>query len=1712
MVKSKKLGAFGGVFVPSILTILGVIMYMRLPWIVGQAGLISALGIIFVAHIISITTGLSISSIATDKKVKAGGTYYMISRSMGLPIGGTLGLALFVGLSFSVSLYLIGFAEAFLGFFNMDSSKNSIRLTGFIVLSIVTLLTFISTKLAIKTQFFILIAMVLSLMSIFWGSHEYAPALPNFFGTGEALPWIVLFGIFFPAVTGFEAGVSMSGDLSNPNKALPRGTISAIAVGLIMYVILAFFFSFTVSGDVLQNNPNVLFDISRFRYFVVAGIWGATLSSALGSILAAPRILQAISIDKITPRFFAKGYGSLNEPRNALLLSFVIATAGIMIGELNVIARIVTSFFIITYGFLNLSCFIESWASSDFRPSFKIPPAVSIIGALACFIVMIQLDLLAMIVATILLAAIFFYLKRKELVLRSGDAWNSVWASIVRTGLLKLKKQKLKIRNWRPNIILFSGGLKTRPHLLEIGTDLIGKMGILTDFELIEEKGSDNIITKCDEDEELKNADYNNNIFQKKYHCTNVYKGIESVAQLYGFSGVEPNSMLLGFPNDPAKLDDFLKVFKISHKLKLNSIFIKYNKTKAFGQRKDIHIWWDGEKKNFYLGLSLLRFLMSGIKWRHAKCTLHFINNYNIPEENIESNIKSLLNSYRISIDVNIINNTIENLPALELIVNHSDTADLIIYELPNPNAKNAADTLKYILKKTAELPSIMFLDANSSFEAPTFLAQKGKESIKARKQVTDDITSQEVIELPETHDVLLNQHLQLSKHEIEALLFSFYNQSFVKVQKQNIELSYHLQQVVKNAFTALEKSLDIKNNDLRKKEFYRIWNDTLFKIKKITETHINKEFLKDKETWAFAIDNLLHSFEQFIKPSPDVVKVTFKKEAYALKRHDKLRLKWHKAKQKAAFAFFTNTKIEKIAYKKTLDQVLKPRIFTYLKTLFTKHQNNTYHFINEVHKINQQIRNSFYHIEAEITKNTFNTNTCRNYLNDISSNIAAYEEVLSSGIKLYKKSIFTILRREMSLIIFHLEKPGFKYYLKSTAKSKSTIQRTVDSLKEYPSLWLENTRIYAHQLYLDLLLQSLATRIKAKIHKSYNDVLVSLNKGAEDNFKEIHTRIKSYKEHTKAHNSFEYNLDNIYFNEISLTEIFEDLYDEIKNLNENLPKEINLPHPSFKKHSENFSNENLPLLNVDIKAYLENFFEVFFPEKIDIIIRQFEGEINKKIRKLNNLLSLSRYNIDNMYISEDAKTADSKQLKIQYLENFGKSLKTNQHSFSDMVEAFTLNLSTRLEEAFQPLAIRHMLSTKESYGKSKKKLNNKVGFAPLRFVKKNIYRFAEAVFYGRSRGIILAKSIQSETKSYNASMDRLLEFSEKHMPDKEVMEKLPFYYKNLFNNKYTVNERFWVGRTKELARAAETVQHFKNGSRGGIMVLGERNSGKTSLCNLIAQRHFQKDNMYQLYPLRHGSCRIENFSKVLSETTGKQGSVDDIMKQLPSHSCIIINDLALWWERTAEGDKVVKLICSLIKKYAHKTLFIINANSISYHYINKMLNMDDYFLSLIKCEPFSTRQLRDLVLLRHQSSELKFKIGKMPEKLMIEWRYAQLFNEYFNYTDGVVGTALNAWLSHISSIKDKEITITKPRKPDYEVFNVLSKDKLVIIIQLILHRRLNKQRISKIIPLDSHSLDISLHYLTASKVLSKMSNNVYMINPYIEPHIVKFLKHKELI
>ncbi len=725
MPRGYKFSAFSGVYTPSLLTILGVIMYMRLGWVVGQAGLVIALIIILISHVISFTTALSISSIATDKKIKAGGIYYILSRSLGLSMGGSIGIALTLGTALGISMYIVGFAENFLSikpisdFLGLPPTANSIRIVGSVILAILTILAMISTSLAIKTQYFILAAIALSLISIFAGfgiKVEFHPDSPLWAAAEGHLPFETIFAIFFPAVTGFTAGVAMSGDLRDPRKDIPRGTMAAIATGLIVYIALAMGFGLFVKREFLLADNNVAMHVAWIPALVVAGIWGATLSSALGGILGAPRILQALSADGVTPAALGKTYGKKNEPRTALVIIYLIAQGGILIGNLNAIASIVTMFYLTSYGFINLAYVLESWADTDFRPSFRVPIIVGIVGFVFAFTVMLKIDMISMIAALVIIGGIYFYLQRRQLKLEGGDVWRSVWISLIRRGLSTLISMPENDQNWQPNIILFTGGTDRRSHLLEFARSLVGHYGLLTNFDLVVNNEAEVLFPKYQQnyvDRSLQRT----GIFFRRMTVKDVYQGIEMIARTYGFSGLEPNTIILGWPRNSKNPEQFVHLLQVIHSLDYNLILIDYDSRYGFGRYQQIDIWWRGAGNNGNFALMLAKLMTISEPWRGALIRLLIVNDDDSKAFYLYRRASDMLSNLRIDAQVKIINNEMEKRPFYDIVRKESNTADLVFIGLPEIPRGAEHDFINRTNRLLFEIGTVALIRASRVFK-----------------------------------------------------------------------------------------------------------------------------------------------------------------------------------------------------------------------------------------------------------------------------------------------------------------------------------------------------------------------------------------------------------------------------------------------------------------------------------------------------------------------------------------------------------------------------------------------------------------------------------------------------------------------------------------------------------------------------------------------------------------------------------------------------------------------------------------------------------------------------------------------------------------------------------------------------------------------------------------------------------------------------------
>ena len=603
------------VFFTAISTILGAVMFLRFGFAVGNVGFAGTLAIILIGHLVTIPTALAIAEIATNQKVEGGGEYYIISRSFGLVIGSSIGIALYFSQAISVAFYTIAFAEAFTSLFDFIKNtyqnlpawiiwfldqKQTVSVPALFILMGIVL--YKGADLGVKALYAVVTILFISLFSFFIGQTEYneavgfeffahvgnteliqnsnqtileidtletnSPTTPNTDSgrkrPGDTLPisFFVVFAIIFPAFTGMTAGVGLSGDLEKPSRSIPLGTISATICGAIVYCFIAYKLASSASPEELADTSRmVMADIAWQGWILIPiGLAAATISSALGSIMVAPRTLQAIAKDKILPSrakglnyWLSKGRGKNDEPINATLITIGIALIFVMMGELDFVAQIISMFFMVTYGSLCLISFLQHFAADPaYRPTFKSKWYFSLFGAIACFGLMFFMNAFYAFLSLILMTLFYLFVSYSNKDKRNlAVIFQGVIFQISRSLQIFLQKaEKEQVISWRPSVVCISESSFDRFAAFDLLRWISQKYGFGTYIHKISGYLSKTTNIEAQEAQErlIKMAETSKSkIYIDTLISPSFTSAIAQVIQLPGISGTENNLLMFEF-------------------------------------------------------------------------------------------------------------------------------------------------------------------------------------------------------------------------------------------------------------------------------------------------------------------------------------------------------------------------------------------------------------------------------------------------------------------------------------------------------------------------------------------------------------------------------------------------------------------------------------------------------------------------------------------------------------------------------------------------------------------------------------------------------------------------------------------------------------------------------------------------------------------------------------------------------------------------------------------------------------------------------------------------------------------------------------------------------------------------------------------------------------------------------------------------------------
>uniref|UniRef100_A0A669BPR9 Solute carrier family 12 member 10, tandem duplicate 1 n=1 Tax=Oreochromis niloticus TaxID=8128 RepID=A0A669BPR9_ORENI len=721
------------------LNIWGVILFLRLTWITSQAGIVLGLVIIALAVSVTTTTALSISAIATNGE---SGTYFMISRTLGPELGASIGLIFSLANALAVALHTVGFSEVVRDLMRsygtiMVDSLNDVRIIGVVTVTILLFITFGGMDWEAKAQIFFFIVLMASFVDYLVGT--LIPPTPlkksqGFFGydrdifienltpswRGPDGNFFRQFAIFFPACTGILSGANISGDLKDPSTAIPKGTLMAIFCTTLSYVVivitsgastvrdasgnmtdlmtgnstsgclgpackLGWNFTTCVQSQTcsqgLANYSQVMGLISGSYYLIVAGVFAATLSSALGFLVSAPKIFQCLCKDNVYPyiSFFGKGYGKNNEPLRGYILTYLIAVAIILVAQLNIIAPIISNFFLCSYCLINLSCFHASIVNSPgWRPAFKYYNKwTALYGAMASFALMFAFTWWAALGTWFVISLLFIYITYFK---RPNVNWgSSIQASSYNMALsfsVSLTDVKDHVKNFRPQCLVMTGPPKQRPALVDFVGCFTKQVSLMICGNIIMEPDKQTQFQDST-DQYVKWLNKRKvRSFYTQFTADTLRDGVRYLMQASGLGKLKPNTLVIGFKSkwmesSPTTYHFFhtLCVLRIWSNLYDNTYLLLFAandisensdqvKTvfKNAGGTKTIDVYWIADDGGLIV---LVPYLLTRRKrWRSCKIRVFILGD----EENMKESrdaMMALLKRFRINVtDVVVMTDT----------------------------------------------------------------------------------------------------------------------------------------------------------------------------------------------------------------------------------------------------------------------------------------------------------------------------------------------------------------------------------------------------------------------------------------------------------------------------------------------------------------------------------------------------------------------------------------------------------------------------------------------------------------------------------------------------------------------------------------------------------------------------------------------------------------------------------------------------------------------------------------------------------------------------------------------------------------------------------------------------------------------------------------------------------------------------------------------
>jgi len=1705
---STKLGTLTGVTLPGLVLCLAALMFTGVPALVGDFGLWNTLVVLGVAHALAAIVAVAGASAVSHEPKTRPGVGGPLTRGLGAAVGSTVGIAVFSAVAGAVSLFALMAASSLLPLLDVPADdRGALRLISLGLLGVASLLALAGRVLAFRLAWLVLPAIGVTLFAIHFGQHALTPEVVALepLPVGRSLGSIATLGL--PLLVVALVGIGLVGRLSTPHRAVSLGALGALGLSLLIHVGAAFFLTFSVDRAALSADPGGLAVIAIAPWMLYLGLWSACLGAALLGLHAAAGVLPGALTAPTTPGATAR------ESLRRIMIPFGIATAGILIGDVETVASLAAALLLAAGGALCLAVAVATRSRPDFRPRLRVPVSLLGLGAVTSVALLALVDPLAPVAAAALLVGVFLFVRRDHA--EADEAAPEPDAGPFRG----------PSGEWRPRAVIFSarGGAR-REATLALVEDLLGQGGggkggggnggggkgggDATDFELVTGDAPPG-------------EGPERTFLRRVTAAPDPFATIEAASRFHGFGASVPDTAFLDWDLRGDDATRFVATLEAVREAGLNTAIVAVPEAGTARGRRRIDLWLRRDGDGLSAAFGLMRVALDSPTFRRAEVRIYVPRVEAGSTSRLERMVARLLEDQRIPAHINSVRVGAEAGDLEAHIREESAEAGLVIIATGTSELTAEPDAwAARVDELAAGLAHPVVLVRSSEAFDEAFRQNVAYAYIRKDPGRRADAEEDDALPPLRAPDVpALRAEAQRFADGVEGLAATLHDRHLVPLMEPYHALIDDLRDVAERQLAQLDRGLGPGPAQRQRKVVARVQSGVIFQTQRILEAFEKRELPAQETLLAAAVAAWRRAVEALGVSTPGFVVVERPSIDFEPDEGDSPAIRRVKRRRRLAAALRRGRPTYRLAPTRLHPYYLEHLLLTEVSGNLEAFAAESHHLVRELGRLMASLAEHVERLERRVGEPDLDLEaTVDAEQQRVLDALDAFERQVDEDLADVERSMVLAARRIAQGFATDLDRLDYHRFVRRERRLPSSARALAATLAQVPKRWRWHQQLVLHRSALPLRLAGCLRRLKATTERTRLNLRGYVQRSLVTPYEGLLGAMRSFAEGLDRGDvrvlSVDYDFSPRFEPELALEGLMRDSQAATLELPETLETLTDQAMIALEAHPfEPASEIELPLrraVGYLIEAELVAHIQEHLAQVPDI--ERHAQRVAQDVLRLMSFTTADLTPRDSLAPLDESALAQLRPIVNAGLARVEAELDKLRAVAGGLEQRFSTGLD-KIREQGDPHAL---LGAPERVREYARKTTRRSVWAVLGHgLKRAAERTRSAVVglvYHRTHGVLLARRLRPKVRASDTVVDRGRAFVAACTPREEVVAKLPFYYRQLFLGRSANDSAFWVAQREAAAVAERALARHREGVAGALVVVGDVATGRSSLTQTITRERFAPERVFRVRPRPGGSIDPEVFRRQGEEDLGLRGEWGDMLRALPPDAVVVVENVELWWERSPGGLAVIDVILDLVDRHGDQCLFVLEIATPTFRAINRFRDLSGRALGVVECAPVDARALREIIELRHRSSGMSFTLAGRPAASLGDLRQARLYAGIFDASHGRVGAALAAWVRAISRIDDGTLRLEWPEEPDTSVLDDLSVSQLALLVQLLLHRQLTDERLERLLGRPDEAVAGDLATLVRMGLIHRQAEGPFAIDRFVAHHIARHLESQELL